>query len=136
MPTMASMTVKKADGTTDIVYDALAASGGDSSPAIWRQDTGAVAGLPNGLKALLKLFSGWNGPKTARVLRFQYRRPYATQDTTTSLYSSKDAVVVEVTCTVPQNMPASEASEGVYQGLNLASHSLVKTSMNYGFAPN
>jgi hypothetical protein len=46
MPTMASITVKKADGTTDIVYDALAASGGDNSPAAWRQDTGAVAPLP------------------------------------------------------------------------------------------
>lgn len=136
MPTMANITVKKADGTTDVVYDALAASGGDASPAIWRQDTGAVAALPMGLRAMLKLFSGWNGPKTARVLRFQYRRPYAVQDTTTSLYSSKDSIVIELTATVPQTMPASEASEGIYQGLNLAAATLVKQSVNYGFAPN
>ena len=55
MPSMASITVKKYDGTTDIVFDALSASGGDNSPAVWRQDTGATAGLPVGLRSLFRL---------------------------------------------------------------------------------
>lgn len=49
MPTMANITVKKADGTTDIVFDAIAGSGGDTSAARWRQDTGNTVGLPVGL---------------------------------------------------------------------------------------
>lgn len=77
MPSMASITVKKFDGTTDIVYDALSASGGDSSPAVWRQDTGAAAGLPVGLRNLFKLLTKWNGPKTARQMTFEYVAPYA-----------------------------------------------------------
>lgn len=65
MPTMANITVKKFDGTTDIVFDALSGSGGDGSPAVWRQDTGAAAGLPVGLRKSFKLWTTWNGPKTA-----------------------------------------------------------------------
>lgn len=57
MPTMANLTVKKYDGVTDIVYDALSASGGDGSPAVWRQDTGAVAALPVGLRKAFKLWT-------------------------------------------------------------------------------
>lgn len=136
MPTMASITVKKKDGTTDIVYDNLAASGGDTSPAIWRQDTGAAAGLPVGLRALFRMFQAWNGPKTARVMRMFMRHPYAVQDSTTTLYSSKDSVAVDITVTVPQSIPAAFIGEAVYQSMNLAAATLVKQSLETGYAPN
>lgn len=136
MPTMANITVKKKDGTTDIVFDALAASGGDTSPAIWRQDTGAAAGLPVGLRSLVKLFQAWNGPKTARVLRMMQRFPYAVQDSTTTLYSSRDQVAIDITVTIPQNIPATAIGEAVYQGMNLAAATLVKQSLDAGYAPN
>lgn len=135
MPTMASLTVKKADGTTDIIYDALSASGGDSAPAVWRQDTGAAAGLPVGLRALLKLWTLWNGPKTARQVKFNFAFPYAVQDTTTTLYSSKDRVVFDGIITVPQGIPASQINEAVYQGLNVLAATLVKQSASAGYAP-
>lgn len=136
MPTMASITVKKKDGVTDIVYDQLQGSGGDSSPAVWRQDTGAAAGLPVGLRALFKMFQSWNGPKTARVLRMNYRAPYAVQDSTTTLYSAKDAIQVDITVTVPQAIPSTQIGEGVYQAMNLAASTLVKQSLDAGYAPN
>ncbi len=136
MPTMASITVKKFDGTTDIVFDAISASGGDSSPAVWRQDTGAAAGLPVGLRSLFKLFQSWNGPKTARVLRGQLRFPYAVQDTTTTLYSAKDTLPIEVTVTVPQALPATQINEAVYQAMNLMASTLVKQSLAAGYAPS
>lgn len=136
MPTMASITVKKADGITDIVYDAIAASGGDSSPAVWRQDTGAVAGLPIGLRNMFKMFQSWNGPKTARVIRMQMLFPYAVQNTTTTLFSATDRVPLEITVTVPQSIPATAINEAVYQGLNLAAALLVKQSAVAGYAPN
>lgn len=135
MPTMASMTVKKYDGTTDIVFDALSSSGGDGSPAVWRQDTGAAAGLPVGLRKLLKLWTTWNGPKTARQMKFNFVAPYAVQDSTTTLYSAKDRVVFDGIVTIPQGIPSSEINEAVYQGLNLLAHSLVKSSGAAGYAP-
>jgi hypothetical protein len=97
MPTMASLTVKKYDEVTNIVYDAVSASGGDGSPAVWRQDTGAVAGLPVGLRNLFKVWTLWNGPKTARQMKFNFVAPYALQDSTTTKYSASDRVVLEGT---------------------------------------
>lgn len=135
MTTMASITTKKADSTTDIVYDALNASGGDASPAIWRQDTGAAAGLPVGLRAVLRMFSKWNGPKTARQLRIQYSYPYAVQDSTTTLYSATDRVVFDGIMTVPQGIPASVINEAVAQCLNLCASGLIKSSAQAGYAP-
>lgn len=134
MPTMASITVKKYDGTTDIVYDALAGSGGDGSPAVWRQDTGAAAGLPVGLRKILKLQTQWNGPKTARQGKFNFVSPYAVQDSTTTLYAAKDRVVIDGIVTMPQAIPASELNEAIYQACNLLAASLIKQSLAAGYA--
>lgn len=136
MPTMASITVKKFDGTTDIVYDALSAAGGDSSPAVWRQDTGAAAGLPVGLRAIFKLLTQWNGPKTARQMKVNFVAPYAVQDTTTTLYSAKDRIVFDGIITLPQGVPATAINEAVYQCFNLVAANLVKQSGAGGYAPN
>lgn len=135
MPTMASITVKKNDGTTDIVYDALNGSAGDSSPAMWRQDTGAATGLPVGLRAKFSMNSKWNGPKTARQVKLNFTMPYAVQDTTTTLYTANDRVVFDAVITVPQNIPASTINEAVAQAFNLVAASLVKSSAQVGFAP-
>lgn len=135
MPAIASITVKKKDGSTDIVYDALSGSGGDGSPAVFRQDTGASAGLPVGLRNLLRMWGMWNGPKTARVMKLHFVAPYAVQDSTTTLYSAKDRVVLEVTATVPQAIPSTAIGEAVYQGLNLCAATLVKQSFDGGYAP-
>jgi hypothetical protein len=131
---MAAITVKKFDGVTDIIYDALSASGGDGSPAVWRQDTGAAAALPVGLRQVLKLWSTWNGPKTARQLKGNFVFPYATQDSTTTLYSAKDRMVADFIITMPQGIPAATLNE-IYQMLNLMSSTLVKQSVAAGYAP-
>lgn len=135
MPSMASITVKKNDGTTDIVFDALSASGGDGAPAVWRQDTGAAAGLPVGLRAIYKLWTMWNGPKTARQVKFNLVFPYAVQDSTTTLYTAKDRVVFDGIITVPQAIPSTNINEAVAQGLNLLAASLTKSSGQSGYAP-
>lgn len=135
MPSMASLTVKKKDGTTDIVYDALAASGGDASPAYWRQDTGATAGLPVGLRPAFKVMTKWNGPKTARQMSFEFIYPYAVQDTTTSLYTAKDRLVLTGVMTIPQALPATTMGEAVYQSINCLAHTLIKQCGDAGYAP-
>jgi hypothetical protein len=131
---MASITVKKADTTTDIVYDQIAGSGGENSPAVWRQDTGAAAGLPVGLRSFFKLTSKWNSPKTARQMIFEIVQPYAVQDSTTTLYSAKDRVVLTATITMPQGIPLSNLNE-VAQALNLMSATLTKSAVSAGYAP-
>jgi hypothetical protein len=136
MPTMASITVKKADNTTDIVYDAVSASGGDGSPAVWRQDTGAPAALPIGFRNVFKFWTLWNGPKTARQSKFNFVSPYALQDSTTTKYSSSDRVVIDGIMTVPQALPAAQINEAIYQACNLLAAALIKQSAAAGYAPN
>lgn len=135
MPTMASITVKKADGTTDIIYDALTPSGGDSIPAEWRQDTGQPAGFPVGLRPRLKIATQNNGPKTARQEVIEFTMPYATQDSTTTLYTAKDQVLFKGTMTLPTSIPASVLKEAAYQFGNLAASALVKSIGETGYSP-
>lgn len=137
MAAMANLTVKKADETTNIVYDALTGAAGDGSKAVWRQDTGATAGLPVGHRAVLSMATVWNGPRTARRAVLEFKRPYSTQNSVTTKYETTDAVVARVEITVPQAIPASEVNESVYQLLNLLglTSGLVKLSVAAGYAP-
>lgn len=135
MPVMANLVVKKFDNLTDITYDSLSASGGDGSPAVWRQDTGANVALPSGLRNLFKLWTLWNGPKTARQTKFNFVAPYALQDSTTTKFSASDRVVIEGIMTVPQAIPATNVNEAIYQACNLLAATLVKQSAASGYAP-
>lgn len=135
MPSMNDVTIKKKDGTTDIVYNALSASGGDGSPAFWRQDTGAAAALPIGLRKSAKMWGVWNGPKTARVMKINFVHPYAVQDSTTTLYSAKDRCVFDGTVTLPQGIPMTEMGEFAYQLGNFLAATLIKQSMEACYPP-
>jgi hypothetical protein len=135
MPSMANLTVKKADETTNIVYDALTGAAGDGSEAVWRQDTGAAAGIPVGHRAILQMKTVHNGPRTARRAVITYSRPYSTQNTTTSKYEAKDSVVARLEMTLPTAIPASELSEGIRQFLNCVNQTLIKQAAEAGYSP-
>lgn len=134
MPAMASITVKKSDGTTDIIYDAMAASGGDNSPAFWRQDTGNTAALPVGLRNSLKVQTTWNGPKTARQMKVNFVSPFPVYDSTTATYSSNDRIPVEIFATIPQGLPPAHINEAIHQAFNLAASALVKSIGTSGYS--
>jgi len=134
MPAMASITVKKADDVTNIVYDAIAPSAGDTVPAIWRQDTGASAAIPLGHRAMAWLKTLWNGPRTARRVLFEYKRPYSTLNTTTNLYAIADTLVIKIDGIIPQGMPPAEINEGVFQGANLFASALIKQCTAAGYS--
>lgn len=135
MPNMANITVKKADGTTDITFDVVSAAGSDGQPAEWRQDTGANAALPVGLRAKIKLSSKWNGPKTARQIAYEATFPYAVLSNDTGLYSARDRVVATGVITMPQGIPAANLNEAAYQIPNLLASALFKQSIAAGYAP-
>lgn len=135
MAAIANVTVKKFDGVTNIVYDALSGSGGDNSPAVWRQDAGQPAALPQGLRPLVRVWQAWNGNKTARVARFHIVQPFAVLDSTTGVYSSKDRVVLEGSIVVPQAIPLANIQESVFQSMNFLEASLLKNSVVSGFGP-
>jgi hypothetical protein len=128
---MASLTVKKADETTNITYDALR---GDGSEDVWRQDTGAAAGMPVGHRAMLTVKTSDNGPKTARRIVATFSRPYSTQNTVTSKYEAKDQFFARLEMTQPNAIPGSEQSESARQFLNLVNQTLIKQIAETGYA--
>lgn len=134
MPAMASITVKKLDGTTDIVYDAITGSPGDTGMAMWRQDTGANAALPQGQRAVLLSGSKWNGPRTARRFTLQFTRPYSVLNSSTGRYEAKDQAVGGAFLILPQEIPVAENGEASYQFLNLCGALLIRQCAAAGFA--
>lgn len=132
MPTMANITVKKNDNTTDITYTAVAASGGDKSPALWKENTASTVPA---FRPSFSLQSEWNGPKTGRRLLTEYRYP-VTVTASDGKVSISDTLIIKCDSIVPQGMTDTQIAEAVSQGVNLHAASLTKDSMKSGYAPN
>lgn len=131
MPTMANMTVKKSDGTTDIVYTAIQASGGDKSPAIWRSNTVSTAA---GFRPELRVSSRPNGDGTARRVEGSYTYP--------SIVTGTDGITrvasrmnLNFTAVVPLSTLDVDANEAGAQVANLIANALMKAVLQTGFAP-
>lgn len=131
MPTMANITVKKADGTTDVVYTAVAGSSGDKTPAIWQNQ---AVGTTPAERPTLTLTSRSNGTGTARRIDFSYAWPTTSQDAGGNKVVDGRANLTG-SYLVPQNQPVAQIQEQVYQGLNLLASALVKSAVAEGYAP-
>lgn len=132
MPTMANITVKKDDGTTDIVYTAVQPSAGDKVPAIWRQeDTGVMVGQ----RPVLKQVCSDNGPKTARKVHLEYARPFTYTDSVKNLPAVESIFLGSADFLVPNNMTAAAIAEGVSQFSNLLKDALIQACIKAGVSP-
>jgi hypothetical protein len=132
MPQMANITVKKNDGTTDVVYTAVVPSAGDSSPALWRNQT---VGTAAGHQPSVQMTSRNNGQGTARRVDISANYPTLVtgSDGKTSV---ADKVVLTVSGAIPLGMPTTDVNEAVSQLLNVAASVLVKDSFKTGFSPS
>lgn len=131
MPTMANITVKKADGTTDVVYTAIAGSAGDNSPAMFRNET---IGTTLAERPSLLISSLSNGPKTARRINVNFSWPITSQDAGGNKTVS-GRMTGTASCLVPQNQDVAIINEQASQFSNLLGSVLVKASFKDGFAP-
>lgn len=132
MPQMANITVKKNDGTTDVVYtQQVASSGSDKSQAIWRNLT---VGTAASHRPELRCSSQANGTGTTRRVDtiFKYPTLVTGSDGKTNIASFCQLRVEGV---IPLDMPDADLNEAVSQGLNLAATTLLKDSFKSGFAP-
>jgi len=129
---MADITVKKNDGTTDIIYVAMSPSSGDGVPAVWRNETGGTA---SAFKPTLSLSTKYNGPKTARRAQIEYRYPQTATDSTTSLVSVVNTCPISATFAFPVEMPQTALDEAISQFANLLVSTLMKSALKTGFAP-
>lgn len=130
MPAMANITVKKNDGTTDVVYTAVQPSAGDKSPAVWQNQTvgTAVAHRPE-----FRATAQDNGTNTARRLSVAYVYPSLVNGTDGRV-SVGDKVTFSGSFTLPKNMPVADTNEAASQLSNLIAAALVKEMLKSGYA--
>lgn len=132
MPTMANITVKAADGSSDILYTAMNPASGDGVKALWRAL--AVSTQP-AAQPWLVLWSRNNGPGSARRVDYEYRYPQSYTTTTTGLISLANQFIWKGSIIVPQGAPTAFADENAAQCANLLASPLVKAAISSGFAP-
>lgn len=131
MPQMADITIKKADGTTDVVYTALVPSGGDRFAAFWQ---GQTQGPNPSLQPLFSTASRWNGSQTARRVDLTYRwvqyytNPANTQPTLANVAPFSGSFLL------PMGFDQSNAVEAAAQLGNLISSALVQEILRTGYS--
>lgn len=131
MPNMANITVKKNDGTTDVVYTAVVPSAGDKTPAIWKNQT---IGTASAHRPELKLMSRENGTSSARRVEGVFTYPTLVTGSDGKLHVA-DKVIMNVSGVVPKGMPDADVNEAVSQCFNLFVATLLKDSFKTGYAP-
>lgn len=131
MPTMANITVKAANNTTDVVYTGKSPSAGDTVPAIWRNET--VGTAANHMPEFRLAFrDSPNGQE--RRGRGTYVYPQIATDTTTTLTSVVNKAMAGVDFTLPKGMKAADCAEFAAQFGNLFAAALIKACVQDGYS--
>jgi hypothetical protein len=132
MPSMANITVKAANGTTDVIFVAKNPSSGDGTKALWRVDAAATL---NSAKPSLEVSSKSNGDGSVRRVTGHGRYPFTLTDSTTGKISTDQLAHFSWEAVLPQSMPDSAIAEFVAQQTNLCVSTLMVSSLKEGFAP-
>lgn len=133
MPQMANITVKKADGVTDVVYVNQAPASGDSTPARWRVD--AIGTVPMN-RPTFSVMSKSASNGATRVVSGKLVFPETYTDTATGLVSVRSSVSLSFDCRVPQLLTDATIAEAVAQFPNLLKDILIQNTMKTGYAPS
>lgn len=133
MPSFGNLTVKKYDGTTDVVYTAKAPAAGDGSNAIFRNETvgSTIAQQP---EFRFRAQAATKKGIPYRVANSSYKWPKSITNSTTGEVTVVNGVTVTVQVEVNQTMSAADINEAVYQSLNLAAHASVKQGCRDGYS--
>jgi hypothetical protein len=132
MPTAVDLTVKKNDGTTDIVYNVVAASGGDKAPAVFRCNaaTGTL-----GQKPVLSVSARSNAAGTVRRVDISGSFPSVYTNTGTGQTEVRSIMSFQASFAVPQNVATADMNEFSAQMCNLLANATIKSAIATGFAP-
>ncbi len=134
MAAIADISVLKADETTSLTYTAFNGSGGDRSPAQWKQSVGQPAAKPSSLYPSVQMEASWNGPKTARVVTVKFVYPQAILSADTSTYTSPHRGVFEGRWVLPQAMPQTDLNEFAAQSGHFCGRPTVVQQIATGYA--
>jgi hypothetical protein len=129
MPLLADITVKKADGTTNVVFVAKQASSGDKNPATWSCDGASVY---RSQRPSFSASAQFNGPRTARRVNAKINWPF------TRLVDAVPVIVqrgqLDASVLVPLDLTDTEINEFVHQSCNILASALFKAMASEGYA--
>lgn len=121
MPTMADITVKKNDGTTDIIWNNSAPGGGDNVPARWMPNS---VGTSVAKRPVLKFWTQ-SSDKARRVARITTTFPVVDPVSGAIL----DYITTSEEVKVPVIATDSDVNEAIAQSGNLRDHALIISSL-------
>jgi hypothetical protein len=127
---MAAVTVKKNDGTTDQIWSNVQASGGDRSPAIWRN---ASVGSAPAFNPEARMTSRPNADLSVRRLDVNFAWPQSVVGTD-GVTRKVNTMSFKGEYVVPQGMPDADRNEAASQFANLLASVLFKDCAKVGFA--
>lgn len=130
MPQMADVTVKAADGTTNVVYVSKVPSAGDKSPAKWTAD---AASTTRDHRPVATLMSKDNGDRSARVMTYVGNVPIVR--TIDGVPTVVARVPANFEIRVPGGITDVETGEAVARHVNFCAASLPKQVFVDGYAP-
>lgn len=130
MPSLANMTIKKADGTTDTTYYGLVRAAG-ASPAVWK-----ASGPHDAAKPELRVSSRdlTKPGQYQREVRVTYVYPEVILDSTTGLYTVANRARFTGAFETARGLSDAAANEAAFQLCNLFAHSLTKDMLYQRFA--
>jgi len=130
MPALANITIKKNDGTTDIVYTGIAPASG-TNPAVWKS---ATVGSSPSHQPELRLTARDSKNGGHRSLRSTFMYPQIATNTTTSVTSVVEKAFANSDWDIPKTMTAADINEMVSQYANLLASTLIKDCVKSGYA--
>lgn len=134
MPTMANITVKKNDGTTDVVYTQVQPAGGPTVPAVWKNQTvGTSVGQQPELRCSSK--ESKQGGVNFSDVRMSYKYPRSVSNSTTGEITLSEGFSATVSVHVSQVFDITQLNEAAAQFGNLCAAALIKAVMQSGRAP-
>lgn len=128
---MGNLTIKKADGTTDVTFTMIAASAGDNSPALYRSTT---TGQAANRQDSLEVSGRSNGNGDVRRVDQKFTRCYNVVGTD-NVERLTSKVIVSISVAAPTNVPQSHIDEAVAQSANLYRHADIQLACKAGYAP-
>lgn len=129
MSIIANLTVKKNDGTTDIVWTALNGMGGSAYPAAYASQT---VGTALAHQPTLTMIAKDSGDKETRRTNLQIIYPNLVTDTAANTTVQRKGQI-DISCAMPKNMNAPQWNECVSQAINLLI--ALKNDLKAGTAP-
>lgn len=132
MPSLGNITIKKADGTTDVLFTGISPSAGDKTPAIFRSNSvgSSVLARPE-----LRVTTQNNGTNTARRVKIDFSYPQVTDNVVSGTRSVTGRANFSLTGIVPVSMDDEIVAEACTQVINLLASSLIRNVVLSGYAP-